>query len=309
MSIYLDIIWLLNFFLDGMLLMLTQLLAKEAIKKWRILIGAFIASLLVPISIYAPDSFFTSPVGKCLYSFLIIITTFGFHSIHRLIKRLLLFYFVSFSIGGGLIAVYFMMNHAIVITDQGWMTFHSGLGDPISWLFVIIGFPISWYFTKSRMDKHAIEKLRHDQLYSVAITIKNKTYQTIGYLDSGNHLVDPLTKRCVVICDSQFLKQWFTKEDWDHLLHSYSQLNIHDIPEGWESLVHVIPFHGVSGNENILFAIRPTQLTFSNQEKQMTTNHVLIGIQFGKLSKDGKYHCLLHPYLMKDSHAVLTKIE
>lgn len=304
MSIYLDVIWLLNFFLDGMLLMLTQLLVKEVINKWRILSGAFVASLLVPISIYAPDSFFISPVGKCLYSCLIIFTTFGYHSMNRFIKRLLLFYFVSFSIGGGLLAAYFMMNHSLVITDQSWMTFHSGLGDPISWLFVMIGFPISWYFTKSRMDKQSIENLRYDQLYSVAITIKNKTYETIGYLDSGNQLIDPLTKRCVIICDAQFLKQWFTKEDWEQLIRSYSQLNIHDIPEGWESLIHVIPYHSVSGNDNILFAIRPTRLTFSNQNKRMTTSHVLVGIQFGSLSKDGMYHCLLHPYLMKDSQVV-----
>lgn len=304
MSIYLDVIWLLNFFLDGMLLMLTQILAKETVKKWRILMGAFIASLLVPISIYASGSFFTSFIGKCFYSCLIIMSTFGLHSFYRLMKLLLLFYFVSFSIGGGLIAIYYMMHHTIVITAQGWLTFHSGLGDPISWFFVMIGFPISWYFTKSRMDKQSIEKLRYDQLYTVSITIKNKTYETIGYLDSGNQLIDPLTKRCVVICDAKFLKQWFTKEDWKHLYQSYLQLCIHDIPKEWQSHIHIIPFHGVSGNNNILFAIRPTKLTFYNQNKQMTTKHVLIGIQFGSLSKDGMYHCLLHPYLMKDSQVV-----
>lgn len=299
MSIYLDVIWVLNFFLDSMLLMLTKALAKEHISNWRIFFGAFIASLLVPISILMPQSFFTTLYGKCLYSIIIILATFGFFSINRLMKLALLFYFISFSIGGGLVAVYFLMNHSFSIAETGILTFHSGLGDPISWLFVIIGFPISWYFTKKRMDNHGNEKIRYDQLYPVAITIKNQTFRTTGYVDSGNQLVDPITKRCVVICDEYFMKQWFSEEEWNQLKESFSNFSIQNIPFNWQDMIQVIPFHGVSGNNSFLYAIRPEKLSVLNNEKEIVTNHVLIGIQFGTLTKDGKYHCLLHPQMMK----------
>ncbi len=143
------------------------------------------------------------------------------------------------------------------------------------------------------------KKIRYDQLYPVAITIKNQTFRTTGYVDSGNQLVDPITKRCVVICDEYFMKQWFSEEEWNQLKESFSNFSIQNIPFNWQDMIQVIPFHGVSGNNSFLYAIRPEKLSVLNNEKEIVTNHVLIGIQFGTLTKDGKYHCLLHPQMMK----------
>src|SRR5699024_12775420 len=62
----------LNYFLDLMLLMLTGAMVKERVTKRRLLFGAFVASLIVPLSLYFPNSFLTSIVGKLLYSLLIV---------------------------------------------------------------------------------------------------------------------------------------------------------------------------------------------------------------------------------------------
>src|SRR5690625_3595598 len=139
---------MLNFLLDMLLLFLTQALARVSIRKRRIFFGGFIASLIVPISFYFPDSFITSAAGKVMYSILIIFCSFGYRSFYRLMKLLLLFYFVSFSIGGGLIAVHFLFQQPVSMTANGILTVNHGYGDPISWLFVMIGFPFVWFFTK-----------------------------------------------------------------------------------------------------------------------------------------------------------------
>ncbi|MUK89526.1 sigma-E processing peptidase SpoIIGA [Ornithinibacillus sp. L9] len=299
MTIYLDVVWALNFFLDMMLLLLTQALARENVKKYRLFIGAFVASLLVPITLYFPDSFFTSLLGKLLYSVLIILSSFHFYSIYRTIKLLLLFYFTSFSVGGGLIAAHFLFQSPIGLTQGGFLTFDSGYGDPVSWIFVIIGFPIAWWFTKIRMDKHAVEKIRYDQLYPVTISLKNKSFSTTGYIDSGNQLVDPLTKRPVIICDESFLKQWFTEDEWKSLKEAYETLDIENIPKSWEKYMQIIPYHGVEGRSRFLFAIKPEQLIVYYDENKIITNKIVIGIQFGDLTKDHQYHCLLHPQIFK----------
>src|SRR5690625_6899171 len=78
-TIYLDAVWALNFVFDMMLLMLTQILAREDhTRKLRIMFGAFIASLLVPISLYFPNVFLTTVYGKVIYSLFIILCTFKF---------------------------------------------------------------------------------------------------------------------------------------------------------------------------------------------------------------------------------------
>src|SRR5690625_5404281 len=109
---------MLNFLLDMMLLFLTQALARENIRKKRIIFGAMVASLIVPLSFYFPESFLTSTAGKLMYSILIIYCSFGYKSFHRMVKLLFLFYFISFSIGGGLIAIHFLFQQPVSITDR-----------------------------------------------------------------------------------------------------------------------------------------------------------------------------------------------
>ncbi len=299
MTIYLDAVWALNLFIDLMLLLLTKGLARDSTKKRRVLLGALVASLLVPISLYFPDSVFTSVIGKLLYSIVIIFFAFGFLSIYRLMKLLLLFYFTTFAIGGGLIAIHFLFQNPFGLSMNGILTFNSGYGDPVSWLFVLIGFPCVWLFTKSRMDSHVKEKIRYDQQCPVTIQLKDKSYSTTGYIDSGNQLVDPLTKKPVIICDELFLKQWFSDKAWELLKSAHENLQMEDVPDEWQSYIQLVPYHGVQGKSMFLFALRPEKLTIYYEGQIISTGNVLIGIQFAGLVKDQSYHCLLHPQILK----------
>ncbi|GGB45203.1 sigma-E processing peptidase SpoIIGA [Virgibacillus dakarensis] len=299
MTIYLDAVWLLNFLLDMMLLMLTQILAKDSTRKIRIVFGAFVASMLVPISLYYPDSIMTSMIGKIGYSVIIILCSFRYYSFYRLVKMLLLFYFTTFSIGGGLIAIHFLFQNPIGFSANGILTFNKGYGDPVSWLFIVIGFPIVWWFTKTRMDKHASEKIRYDQLHPVTIQLKNRSNSTTGYIDSGNQLVDPLTKKPVIICDEHFLKHWFNEHEWQMLKSAQEELNFEKIPEQWKTRIQLIPFQGVEGKRLFMMTIKPDKLIVYYNEEKLITSKVLIGIQFAELVNDQSYHCLLHPQIMK----------
>lgn len=299
MTIYLDAVWVLNFLLDFMLLMLTQALGREYTSKRRLAFGAFIASLIVPITLYFPNTYISTVFGKILYSILIILVTFRFISVKQMIKQFLLFYFVSFAVGGALFGAHFLLQHPISLSTNGLLTFSSGYGDPVSWLFMIIGFPIAYLFTKGRMDKHVIEKIRYDQIYNVTITINKKSCSTTGFIDSGNQLTDPLTKKPVVICDETFLKQWFDQNEWDQLKRAYEELNVESIPINWEKYIQVVPFHGVEGKSNFLFALKPEKLSITYEEQQIVATKLLIGIQFSNLTDDKRYHCLLHPEIIK----------
>ncbi|GAB3793587.1 sigma-E processing peptidase SpoIIGA [Virgibacillus kimchii] len=299
MTIYLDAVWMLNLLLDMMLLFLTQALGRESTRKRRIIFGGVVASLIVPVSFYFPDSFITSAVGKILYSILIITCTFGYGSLSRILKLWLLFYFVSFSIGGGLIALHFLFQQPVSITANGILTVNHGFGDPISWLFVFIGFPFAWLFTKRRMDRHVAEKIRYDQLCPVTLKIKQKSYSTSGYIDSGNQLFDPITKKPVILCDETFLKQWFSEEDWEIMKHLQEHLDFAKIPESWKNYIQIIPYQGVQGKSMFLLAIRPDEIKIIYEEKTIVTSNFLVGIQFAELVKDRSYHCLLHPQMIQ----------
>lgn len=285
-----------------MLLMLTGAIVREKISRVRILAGAFVASLIVPLSLYYPDAFLTTIVGKLSYSLLIIYSTFRFRSISRTLKLLLTFYFITFSVGGGLTALHHMFQNPIGISQTGILTFNGGYGDPVSWLFILIGFPIVWLFTKKRLDKHAVDKIRYDQLYRVTLNMNNNEFSTDGFIDSGNQLVCPMTKRPVVIADEVFLKKWFTVEEWNQLKEAHTHLAFDSVPKKWEENIQFIPYQGVEGGSRFLLALRPEKLTIQYGEEEIITANVLVGIQFDSLTADHLYHCLLQPEIIKLAH-------
>ncbi|MCG5103570.1 sigma-E processing peptidase SpoIIGA [Oceanobacillus alkalisoli] len=299
MAIYLDAVWLLNFLLDYMLLLLTDKLAKLHTSRYRLAFGALVASLIVPLSIYYPDSFFTSVIGKVIFSIFIMTSSFGYKTIYRLVKLLTLFYMMSFAIGGGLIALHFLIHQPITVSGNGFITYNRGFGDPLSWLFIVVCFPLVWIFTKQRMDKHVQEKIRYDATIPVTLKMNGVSHSTKSFIDSGNQLVDPFTKKPVIICDETFLAHWFDKEDWGKLKIAHEALDMDKIPDEWVDRLRIIPYQGVEGGNGFLFTIIPDEITIYYDKKEIYATNFLVGIQFGNLTGDGSYHCLLQPELIK----------
>lgn len=298
-TIYLDAIFILNLLFNYLILLLVQSLLRHETNNWRVIFGSFIATLIVPLTIFFPKSILTTMIGKTFYSLIIILSSFKFVSIKQFLKLLLSFYFISFGIGGGLIAVHFMINNSFELSSSGIVTYRTGLGDMVSWVFVIIGFPIVWLFTKWRMDRHLVDEIRYNEIYTVLIDINGVTFKTNGFIDSGNQLIDPITRTPVIICDESFLKQYFLKEEWKLLKIAYDQLDIDIVPVNWRNRIFIVPFKGVEGSGNILFTIRADSLTIKYNEQKLITNKVLVGVQFSQLTEDCSYHCLLHPKIIQ----------
>ncbi|WP_117160882.1 sigma-E processing peptidase SpoIIGA [Paraliobacillus sp. X-1268] len=300
MTIYVDAVFLLNFLIDWMILLLTQQMSKMATGKFSLLIAAVIAALLVPITIFYPNSIILHPIGKLVYSVLIVFAGFGFHNMRRFTKLLVTFYFISIALGGGLTGLHFFIKSPMYYSEHGFLTWSSGYGDPISWLFVVIGFPIVWIFTKKTMDKHALLKFRQDQYMQVTIVLKEKEVSTIGYVDSGNHLVDPISQKPVIICDYKIINQLFQEEEVAQLKEAQETCDFDCIPDHLMTQVQFVPYQGVSGDQRFLVVVKPKFITIEYGNQLIKVSKVLIGIQFGKLTADESYHCLLQPGLFNE---------
>lgn len=294
MVVYLDILWLLNFLFDLMLLILTNYLVRGNSPLIRLIFGAVFAALIVPIHIYFPTSFLSNSLGKILYSFMIILISFRFTTILHFLKIFLMFYFITFTIGGGLIALYFLIEPTFISQT----TLRTPFGHPISWIFLFITFPVVLLFIKRTMDDYQIEQINYAHLYDVEVNFAEQSFITVGMIDSGNQLIDPLTKYPVIICDEIFLKQWFTGKEWQSFQQAYEQIDLTLIPEKWSHMLHMIPFRGVTGEQRFLLAIKPTWVAITYNNEKLYHKNVLIGIQFSAMTPDESYHCLLHPGMM-----------
>ncbi len=99
MKIYLDVIWLLNFCFDALLLLLTAFILKRHVKKRRLVGGAFIGSSIVLLMFTPFSPIVEHPAGKLAFSVVIVVVTFGFKRFRFFFQNLFSFYFATFLMG------------------------------------------------------------------------------------------------------------------------------------------------------------------------------------------------------------------
>ncbi|MCC3357555.1 sigma-E processing peptidase SpoIIGA [Bacillus sp. REN16] len=302
MSIYLDVIWLLNFFFDALLLLLTAMILKREIVKWRILVAALIGSLVVLIVVSPFAAFGSHPLTKLLFSILIVGVAFGYKRFRYFIQGLLTFYFTTFMIGGGMIGVHYFLEFDVRVFDGTILTQSTGYGNPISWGFVLIGFPLLWYFSKNRIDDIETKQVFYDQIVDVKLEIDDVILHLKGLVDSGNQLFDPITKSPVMILDMTKYEELFPKPLIDQsknieLLTNDSSTESHK----WESRVRLIPYRGVGQEHQFLLAVKPDQITIYQENEENIVKKGLVAFNHTTLSTDGDYDCIVHPKMLISS--------
>ncbi|KHF40770.1 sigma-E processing peptidase SpoIIGA [Halalkalibacter okhensis] len=297
MTLYIDVIWLLNLCIDYLLIALTALVLKRRFHHIRMILAAVFASLIVFLMFSPVASLFYEPWMKFLYSAVIVFIAFGFKRFQYFLQGLFMFYFVAFMTGGGLFALHYFWNTEMDVLD-GIVHVNSGyFGSGISWLFVLIGFPLIWYFSKHRFETIEMKRVQYDQIVDVDITIAGYTFRTKGLIDSGNQLSDPLTKKPVMIIEAKLLYPFFSEQSVNHILRFHE----HTQEGGDERLLEracIIPYRVIGQSEPFITGLRPDKVKVIHQEEQFETTNVLLGLQEKELSPDGVFNCIVHPKLV-----------
>jgi stage II sporulation protein GA (sporulation sigma-E factor processing peptidase) len=301
LTIYLDVIWLLNFFFDSFLLFLTAIILKRKVKKWRIFLGALIGSSIVLFYFTAYGAMTSHPVVKLLYSILIVYAAFGFLKFRYFIKNLVTFYFITFMVGGGMLGLHYFFRTDIAFINGTLTSQSSGFGDPVSWITVLIGFPLVWYFSKHNMEEIEMTKINFEQLVSVRVKIGEDYMYLKGLIDSGNQLYDPITQTPVMILETVKAASCFPAS-----LIQQSQnpemLDFSTIDPIWANRIRIVPYRAVGQDHQFLLAIRPDHVVIINNEKEITVKKVLIGLSNTILSSNGEYECIIHPKMLTNTN-------
>lgn len=297
LAIYLDLIWLLNFLFDALLLLLCAVLLKRSFKWWRLLLGAFIGSLIVILLFTDAAPFAEHYGGKLTFSVVMVLVAFGFVRLRYLIESLLTFYFATFTVGGGLMGLHFMFSDTLIF--QAAAAPHSAsFGDPVSWVFIVLTFPVLFYFSKKRVEGLQTRKVLYDELIPVTIHINGQRVEAKGLIDSGNQLTEPLTKTPVMIAVKELMSEIVPSKlleltsrlDEDHL---YDEL-----PVEWTNRIRFVPYRSVGSSSQLLLALKPDFVTFQYQDEEMKVKRVLVGISPVELSPEKAYECIVHPKMI-----------
>jgi stage II sporulation protein GA (sporulation sigma-E factor processing peptidase) len=301
-TLYVDVIWFLNFCIDFILLWLTAWLLKRTISWKRISAASVTASGYVFIILWPDLSFLYHPVLKFFFSVCIVLIAYGFRRPSFIIKNLCMFYFVSFISGGGIFAAHYFMQSSSDIVQGVLVTSSGGMGDPISWMFVIAGFPALIYFSRKRADDVKVQKINYEQMTETVISFNGIPIRTKALIDSGNKLLDPVSRLPVVILDMNVHGSHFP-ENIRKLAEDYTRFGENEICPQWESRIRLVPFRSV-GHQQFLLCVKPDSIEVQHSGRSWIAGKALVGLSMTNLSADGQFDCIMHPQLTAEAEAV-----
>lgn len=202
MKIYVDLIILLNFFLDFLLLLSVGLILRRNAKIYRMIIASLIGGLSI-LSLFIKMSSFELFILKVFISVVMILVSFGFKNLKIFMINMVYLYLLSIILGGFL----YLINDTFSYRNTGLIFFNNGFS--INLFIVILASPIMifLYIRQARIQKNELSNY-----YEVNITFLNGiTKHLTGFLDTGNNLYDPYKKRPIIIINKSLLKGYNPK--------------------------------------------------------------------------------------------------
>lgn len=299
MTVYLDVIWMLNLLFDTLLLYLTGLLLGRTIQKRRLLLGGLIGSLIILLSVTEFTDFASHPIIKFIFSLIMVYAAFGFKRPRFFFTNLAVFYLCTFLIGGALIGVHYFIQFDLDLSQSIFLSSLYGFGDPISWIFVIIGFPLAWHFSKKTFDKWERATIQYDQLIDVQLKIQDEILKLKGLVDSGNQLYDPISKKPVMIVSLQKVLPYIPNElveifkDPDQMWNGSI-----DVPDQWIHRLSIVPYKVVGQNHQLMACLKFNEIVIEKENVQSIIKSVLVAFVNQKLSEDDLFECIVHPKMM-----------
>lgn len=291
MTLYVDIIFLENVFMNSIILLATGVILKMEIKILRILISSAIGSIYAIIIYTSNMEIYSNFFLKLLLSFVIIYIAFKPPNWKLFFKHLIIFYLTSFTFGGVAFALLYFVRPQDILLQDGVL-----IGTyPIKMILAggIIGFiiiTISFKNIKGKMSKK-------DMYCNVNIYDKGKKTKIIAIVDTGNFLREPISKMPVIVIEKNKLLDIFPSNILDNVSNIIDGKDI-ELGE-YLPKIKAIPFKSLGKENGLLLGIKMDEIQVEYQDTNYKIENVIIGIYNGILSKNGKYSGLVGLDLIK----------
>ncbi len=242
-------------------LFLCRFFIASKVKKSKVIIAALFTAVGEVLVLCIP---FGSSTVKIIVGFggvtaFIICWLFRPESREYFLKLLIYSYLTIFILGGILILIENVLGRKKV--------------SMLSWGIVVV-------FLVVVIEKIYIKISAKNDFVEVVLTIsENQQCQVTALVDSGNGLIEPISKLPVSIVEEQVLRRY------KDLLQ--------------EEKFRLVPFHSVGQEHGILEAYFIEKMEIKCEGEPVFIKQPIIAIAKGKISANEKYQMILHPNILK----------
>lgn len=256
-ELYIDVLFLVNFMMDYLLLLLVKKMLKCTATHGNILLGAALGSFLTCIVVIMPISY---AILKFVL-FHMIVNTFMIRAglkiknMREFAKAYIMLYIGGFLLGGVLGALQQYVR-------TGSLFFAIAIGG--------------YHIVSKLWDFIASVQRINQYRCKVDLYLGENQCQVTGIIDTGNGLRDPISNQPVNILDKAVARQFLGNVKM--------------------SQVRYIPYHSIGKKEGVLLALKIDKMCVHKSDAYWI-KEPLIGVSEEMISAEGEYQMILNPNL------------
>lgn len=286
MTIYLDIILLENIFMNFIILFASAYILKVHTKIFRIIISSFIGGVYAILTYLNISNLYENILMKIILSISMVYIAFKPKSIKGLLKELILFYLVSFALGGCAFALLYIVKPGEILILNGvyigtYPIKIALLGGFVGVIITYVGFRV----VKSKVSKNEI-------IYKIEIKIEDKYQTTNVLLDTGNMLKDPITKSPVILLEKSILSN-LLPVNLIKIMEEANGGDINEVLETYKKRIRIIPFTSVGKQNGMMIGIKADEIKIITDINEVINKDGIICMYNKSFSKNNRYFGLI----------------
>lgn len=275
MPIYIDVLIVLNGFINYLMLLCNMKLLKLNTTRLRLLLGASAGSL-ISLKIFLPTiPQWSDLIIRIISIFLIVICSYKFTTLNEIIKASLCFLLISFIYSGFMICVILFVNPPQLIYENG-VAYYE-----IDFLNIVL-LSAGGFFIISIVEKLFKRKLNCNYLFYTEIFTNGKSVKGRGFVDTGNTLKDPFSGKEIIVASLNAVSSVTPSEIRDYL-HNKNTNKI--------SRIRLIPITTLTGT-GLLPVFIADRISIKNGNRQIEKTDIPIAVSKDKLC-NGEFEFIL----------------
>ena len=287
MTIYVDIVLLENLCMNYIILFSTAYILKLKIKHLRIFLSSLLGAVYAILAYANIIPMYTSVITKIILSICMIYIAYYPKHIKGLLKELIVFYLVSFALGGCAFALLYIVRPQDIFMVDG--VYIGTYPLKIALLGEITGFIITYVafkVVKSRVTKNEI-------IYKVIVKFDEKELETNVMLDTGNMLKDPISGEAVVLIEKQKLYEIMPKNLLDNIEKVLGGEFKEEQEVKYRTRLRIIPFTSVGKQNGMMLGIKVDEVKIITDVDEIINQNVIVCVYDKTFSKSGRYFGLI----------------
>lgn len=304
MVIYAEYLFLENAVTGGMILLLTGKISGIRCKKGLLVFGSMLCGIYAFILFWDTLNPAVALLSKLVFSAAVVYAVFRPKGPVPFARVTLVFYLVSFAMGGITIGMMYFLG--IMGVTQNTAVY---LG-PMGYVYILFGCILTWIifsffaaFVKGRM-------VRERTWADVEIAMEGRSVAMKGMVDTGNFLKDPLTGKPVMIISSEAAKRFLPEELVAEAMKGEKTPVLPEaiLNSSYANRIRMIPFQSIGEERGYLIGIRPDEIRIGihngrGSDRTVTASEgAILAIYRGMFSggeAEGDCSVLLHPSMIE----------